>query len=147
MESLAEASVSLIHPAISVIFPLSEFLCNAAVPFRSFSNGVASNLPAQSLWATSPGPRRVELSGSTLMKSPSCPERRILMEEYSETVLTYSALVQKCTEGSWSIDLNESFRRIEQARINCEIARLALESHIAEHQCLKRAAAAGETDA
>jgi hypothetical protein len=26
------------------------------------------------------------------------------MEEYSETVLTYSAIVQKCTEGSWSID-------------------------------------------
>jgi hypothetical protein len=78
--------------------------------------------------------------------SESCRERRILMEEYSETVLTYSAIVQKCTEGSWSIDLNESFRRIEQARINCEIARLALESHIAEHQCLKRAASAGETD-
>jgi hypothetical protein len=68
------------------------------------------------------------------------------MEEYSETVLTYSAVVQKCTEGSWSIDLTESFRRIEQARINCEIARLALEAHIAEHRCLKRAASAGETD-
>jgi len=80
------------------------------------------------------------------MQSQACPKRRILMEEYSETVLTYSAVVQKCTEGSWSIDLNESFRRMEQARINCEIARLALESHIAEHQCLKRAASAGETD-
>ena len=34
--------------------------------------------------------------GSTLMKSESCPERRILMEEYSERVLTYSAVVQKC---------------------------------------------------
>ena len=81
------------------------------------------------------------------MRSESCPERRILMEEYSETVLTYSAVVQKCADGSWSIDLDESFRRIEQARINCEMARLALESHIAEHQCLKRAASAGETDA
>lgn len=80
------------------------------------------------------------------MRSESCPERRILMEEYSETVLTYSAIVQKCTEGSWSVDLTESFRRIEQARINCEIARLALESHIAEHQCHKRAASAGATD-
>ena len=80
------------------------------------------------------------------MRSESCPERRILMEEYSEAVLTYSAVVQKCTEGSWSIDLNESFRRIEQARINCEIARLALESHIAEHQCLERAASTGETE-
>jgi len=67
------------------------------------------------------------------------------MEEYSEAVLTYSAIVQKCMQASWSIDLDESFRRIEQARINCEIARLALESHNAEHQCLKRAAA-GETD-
>jgi hypothetical protein len=54
--------------------------------------------------------------------------------------------VQKCTEGTWSVDLNESFRRMEQARINCEIARLALESHIAEHQCLKRADSASETD-
>jgi hypothetical protein len=80
------------------------------------------------------------------MKFELCPERRILMEEYSEAVLTYSAVVQKCSESSWSIDLNESFRRIEQARINCEIARLALESHIAEHQCLKRGASAGETD-
>ena len=80
------------------------------------------------------------------MRSASCPERRILMDEYSEAVLTYSAVVQKSSEGSWSIDLNESFRRIEQARINCEIARLALESHIAEHQCLGRAASAGETD-
>ena len=80
------------------------------------------------------------------MKSELCPERRILMEEYSEAVLTYSAVVQKCTEGSWSIDLNESFRRIEQARIKCEIARLALESHIAEHQCLERAASSGETE-
>ncbi len=68
------------------------------------------------------------------------------MEEYSERVLTYSAVVQKCTQGSWTIDLNESFRRIEQARINCEIARLALESHIAEHQCVERAASAGESD-
>jgi len=80
------------------------------------------------------------------MRSESCPERRILMEEYSEAVLTYSAVVQKCMEGSWSIDLNESFRRVEQARIKCEIARLALESHIAEHRCLKRAASAGETE-
>jgi len=80
------------------------------------------------------------------MKTESCRERQILMEEYSETVLTYSAVLQKCTEGSWRIDLNESFRRIEQARINCEIARLALESHIAGHQCLIRAASAGETD-
>ena len=80
------------------------------------------------------------------MRSESCPKRRLLMEEYSEAVLTYSAVVQKSSEGNWSIDLNESFRRIEQARINCEIARLALESHIAEHQCLKRAASAGETD-
>lgn len=68
------------------------------------------------------------------------------MEEYSEAVLTYSAVVQKCTEGNWSLDSNESFRRIEQARINCEIARLALESHIAEHQCLERAAWGGETE-
>ena len=80
------------------------------------------------------------------MRSESCSERRILMEEYSEAALTYSAVVQKCREGSWSIDLNESFRRVERARIKCEIARLALESHIAEHQCLKRAACAGETD-
>jgi hypothetical protein len=80
------------------------------------------------------------------MRVESCSERQILMEEYSEAVLTYSSIVQKCREGSWSIDLNESFRRVEQARINCEIARLALESHIAEHQCLKRAASAGETD-
>ena len=80
------------------------------------------------------------------MRSESCPERRILMEEYAERVLTYSAVVRKCMEGSWSIDLNESFRRIEKARINCEIARLALESHIAEHQCVKRAASAGESD-
>ena len=80
------------------------------------------------------------------MRSESCPERRILMEEYSEAVLTYSAVVQKCTEGSWSLDSNESFRRIEQARINCEITRLALESHIAEHQCVERAVSAGETD-
>ena len=68
------------------------------------------------------------------------------MEEYSEAVLTYSAVLQKSTEGSWSIDLNESFRRIEQARIKCEIARLNLESHVAEHQCHKRAASAGEPD-
>ena len=80
------------------------------------------------------------------MKSQSCPERRILMEEYAEAVLTYSAVVQKCTGGSWSIDLNEWFRRIEQARIKCEIARLALEAHIAEHQCLKGAASADESD-
>ena len=70
-------------------------------------------------------------------KTAACPERRILMEEDSEAVLTYSDTVQKCAEGSRSIDLDESFRRIEQARINCEIARLNLESHIAEHQCLK----------
>lgn len=76
----------------------------------------------------------------------SCHEIRVLMEEYAETVLTYSALARKCAEGSWSIDFNESFRRMEQARINCEIARLALESHVAEHECQKRSAATGGTD-
>ena len=80
------------------------------------------------------------------MRSEPCPERRILMGEYSEAVLTYSVIVQKCAEGSWTIDLDESFRRVEQARINCEIARLALEAHLAEHQCIKRPASAGETN-
>jgi hypothetical protein len=81
------------------------------------------------------------------MRTESCRERQILMEEYSETVLTYSAVLQKCTEGSWSIDWDESYRRIEQARISCEIARLALESHIAEHECPTPTGSPGETDA
>jgi len=73
--------------------------------------------------------------------SDSCRKRRVLMEEYAETVVTYSAIAHKCLEGSWSADFNESFRRLERARINCEVARLELESHIAEHECQKRSAA------
>lgn len=67
-----------------------------------------------------------------------CSERQRLMQEYENAVSIHSDIRQTYPEAQWRWGFAEVLHSGERARIAFETARLAMESHIAEHGCGSR---------
>jgi hypothetical protein len=67
-----------------------------------------------------------------------CEQRHHLLADYVERMQALAIeaeLLVDALEESRDGDWAEGWQRVEQARINCDIARLALSAHISVHGC------------
>jgi hypothetical protein len=64
-----------------------------------------------------------------------CPERQRLMQEYADTVLAHSEIIQTYREAQWKLGFNDVLFKGGLARMATENARMAFEGHITEHGC------------
>jgi hypothetical protein len=70
--------------------------------------------------------------------SEHCADKRRLLDEYRSATASFSATLILLNEriGTSSSEQYEALRRtVDIERVNSEQARLALERHVAEHQC------------
>ena len=68
----------------------------------------------------------------------SCEQKRRLLADYVERVQAMAVeteMLYRAFDRDREEDLRDRWYRVEEARINCDIARLALGSHITGHGC------------
>jgi hypothetical protein len=68
----------------------------------------------------------------------SCEEKERLLKEYQATTRNFAASVDELHRRMGTSSLHEYQQRqrtTEEARLKSELARLALEHHVATHQC------------
>jgi hypothetical protein len=68
----------------------------------------------------------------------SCEQKRRLLADYAERVQALSVqaeMLYNAFDSDREEDLSERWHRVEQARIYCDIARLALGTHLNGHGC------------
>ena len=67
-----------------------------------------------------------------------CEERDRLLADYVERIhalVVGAELLLNALERNGEADWTDRWLRLEQARINCEIARMALSTHATVHRC------------
>jgi hypothetical protein len=68
--------------------------------------------------------------------SSECEIQRVLRENYYAALVTYWEMVTALESASTSQEFQETYERAEGVRLIFVSARLDLESHIREHDCL-----------
>jgi hypothetical protein len=70
-----------------------------------------------------------------MAQTQQCSLRDRLMQAYTDALLAYSNIAQTYSQAQWKAGFSEVLKHGERARIDSEVARMALARHISAHEC------------